>query len=278
MTELMFTRYNGEMEQQPPVETLVVLDIDRTLIRTTELFEHTKEIIYRRYALSDELIREMELAEKNERNNAFDFVSWLAERTGIPDLQNPQMLAGILVDGFCDESGHMSDEFARRILIDGVDDLLESIDAINATALLMTAGGIVQQEVKIRLLQQYVREKNQERDEAAIAPLASIDQFMIIDNSKQRKAELLSEAFAAGEFSEEILLSHASAQGALDGTELIGIRRAIVIDDKEINIANAGPNVEGWLALKDGEAADDNAPRHNSEQSLHELALRMRGY
>ena len=273
----------GEHERPPKATELVLVDIDRTLIRTRALFESAVTALGGAIEGVGGLTAELYEVEAKEKGNAFDYLEWLYARVGDERLRNAEAIMSILMEMHAGTDGRFDQKFIDSVMIEGAFDLFTAIKDTKQALILLTAGGTVNQMVKVLLLQEISREQQaRENERGSGRRYASLDSFMIIDNNKQYKAKLASKCVDERDSSFDIepLVAHASLYGGIDGDSYTDIAMTWVVDDKLVNTTPSNSEVEGVLVYIEGDPskreADEPVEDPYKRVSLQNVATFLR--
>ncbi len=261
---------------------VLLLDVDRTSIRTTVLWRKFQAVLVAK--LHDPvLVAALNEAERAGRGNNFDPLAWLSVRLAVRDeayaqavaaeLHDPQALFEWLRAVYADSQGRFAPDFVHEVVIAGFFDVLAAAQAARTQLVLVTAGDVVFQQMKVLLLEALARQERQ-RWVAANAPdFADTFDFIVIANSKQRKTALAAECFdGQGAFRIDELVQEGAASRIADTAAYAGVEEVIVVDDKPENTVDAGARVMSLLVYPDGVVVDDGWPR----RSLKDVAEYIR--
>ncbi|HTK39584.1 MAG TPA: hypothetical protein VL362_01835 [Patescibacteria group bacterium] len=160
-----------EFEQLPrQLNIFTAVDLDRTVLRTTEFFEHYAIPNMRHYywsrgevGLVDRAIDQTRVAEHASRGKAFDFVGDFDQRLrtlGHEDMDIDELARQILDANRDLETGELLDDFITDIIADGGFELIQTLEAEPASAWgFMTSGGDLTQRLKLSIVATILRER-----------------------------------------------------------------------------------------------------------------------
>lgn len=213
-------------------DTLVVLDIDHTILRSDRFGALVAEVLAELIDLDQDKVDAINNAILEGSGSAFDFLQWIRNYYGY-QLPTPDVIASAMMARLTNH-----DDAYRLLMIDGTEDLLASLRADNMQLLLLTAGSRDLQLLKIIIIQKIV------------ALLDGVD-YAIVGDSHVKTA-LMAQCFTEAGFDIELLDAHVDIS-RLTVDAYRSIERVFVIDDKSKNIVmTERPEVIGILAKRDG--------------------------
>ncbi|HEY1085216.1 MAG TPA: hypothetical protein VGE34_00635 [Candidatus Saccharimonadales bacterium] len=213
--EMQQTPTDFEREPVEKVDSLVLVDLDRTLIKSDELVDVVAEyqIAHSDDDAQDKAILEYAARVHEGAGGAVSPYAYMREAFGLE--ADPEQLAQDMVRFFGEE------ELVKRIVISGAKELVDFLDesteqGICAYGLQTFTEDVVGQEFKIALLRRLLEPKH-------------MKQWIV---NHQAKATRL-EAQISGDGSQPFHMA--------DGEVRIEAQHAIIIDDKEKNLLHSTP-------------------------------------
>jgi len=215
---------------------LLVLDIDRTLLKSGEFSAIVTDSLAEMLRLSDDQARYLSEQARVSKGKSFDYLTWAADTFGIKLPNAAQLMAHIL------RRSEIVD-LEKRMVIPGTLEVLKAAKARGVPVLLMTAGSELLQQMKVKVLQAVV---------AAHDFRETLDDY-IITAPHQIKASLLVEAFADNQFEITRLTKNAVAYNITDNGAYTNITDIFLIDDKVEYLQTEDRRLHGILVAADGE-------------------------
>lgn len=268
-----------ETEQPYLRERLLVLDLDRTVIKTDNVFAQFLEGVTRLVGTTS-LIEELRDAELAQHGAAFDPLKWLETRlitSSVPQemalrdvLKDADELYNFIIEPLLDENGELSDQAIDWLLVPHFDTLLAAARGAGMNVLCLTAGDAVYQQAKVKLLQA----ARQQRSEQSDTPLAMVDDYIVINTSHENKAALTAAAFSSmGQFDVSQLTDKATVY-AVQPENYAATKWVTLIDDKPEHVNSPKKAVvHAMLTVPDGNL---DAPGLANRMTLDEIAAVIR--
>lgn len=226
---------------------LVVLDIDRTLINTTNLSDMIIQPIAAVLQLSDTQIAMMLAAISEREGKVFDYLKWLPKAMELDShqlklLDDADALTHAILQ-FYAADGVLAVQFIEKILIPGAPELLKAVKESGSKVLLLTAGGKVLQSIKVALVQAMTRQ---------VTGDVGVTDAIII-STHVAKAELINTCFTADGFSIDLLCDEALVSTITNPHDYAHIEHVTIVDDKYANLVPSGDRVAGVPVYIEGD-------------------------
>lgn len=256
---------------------LIVLDIDRTILNTTNFSAAMVAPLKEELNLSAPQLERMQEIIQRHEGQVFNYLTWLADEADL----NPQQLSLLadadrlsqaILGSYTDDNEELSAAFIKRVLVPGVPELVRAIEQTDAQLLLLTAGGTVLQSIKVVLMQRVAQQLalTSQPPDAVIVPAATA------------KAELIETSFTGDNFSLEPLRQQATVFAIADPDVYSSVTHATIIDDKYSNLVSQGGHTTGLPVYIEGDPnrAELNEAQHRAlglaaRQSLYEIATTL---
>lgn len=235
--------------EQIPLDqnSLVILDLDRTLINSDQLVDTTL-LSLEDYFDADRdsaaivAIEVVRVQERQQRGKSFAYLEELQKQLGTDDKTWVAGLAAQVIDANRNNQGFIKQSFINQILLPGAIDVLQKLDRLGVDSLIMTAGQNLTQQYKLILFRQILSE---------VAPEIDLSSHYITDPKHDyTKAQMINQSFAdqpQGRQFDPVLLSRLSSEAVL--ASRIANRqysRVVLLDDKLANF-EAGDDLNPQL-------------------------------
>ena len=226
------------------LDTYTVIDLDRTILKSTALFyQYIIPELSRSCGFSSLEIEQVQAMERAQRGRAFDFIAYLAQLP--PEAIQPRVvvpeLAKAIVDRQRDAKGLIQYGFVDAILVKGTLQLFEELSSrSNEQWGIMTSGGVLTQTLKSSIVSMIASE------------LIDIT-FPVQIVSTEHKAQTIADDWYKPGL--ELYVLPESGVGDRD----IAARTLRLLDDKQSNLSldsNATSATHGSLELYHVQAAE----------------------
>ncbi|GEM_PF-5153771 len=227
-------------------DLLVCIDVDRTILNTTHVFELSVQALAQ-LGVDTDVVQTIVRDEAKFRGNAFDFISEVHARSGI-EVSLEDVVAQILHN--IAQNGDTIDS----LFADGTEHLIDVVRSIGAKALLLTYGGIHTQRMKLMLVEEAMKHWFGQDE---MMP------WMILSRKGQYKTQCIADAYddASQQFDISALANVAGETGNLEVLRDAVLHEAVMLDDKEAEVAaTASEHVRGIL-IAVAEQGDDQPGR-----------------
>lgn len=232
--------------------TVVLLDVDRTILNTEQFVECLLATLQAQ-GVSPTICSELREESIQNQGNAFDIVTEVRARMDTHGHGSSSDLVKAI------RSTYTVAELEQLLMAPGALDLLATLHAGSARVMYLTAGGVETQTLKFELISAITN-----RHDLPSFPYA------IIHVDEQRKTILAKEWYSADMQSFDLakVRSFCSATFNIDNDTFEAVERVVVIDDKEQNVADVSSlSVQGILCER---AEFPDAP--GARQSLAAIA------
>lgn len=250
-----------EHEQAPHSRVVALIDVDRTLIKSDYVFGVAMHAA-RQLGLDEATEAELMRREQENQGNAFDYLAELSRLA--PSIDHSKIVERILAD----YEGVNASELMSNVFAPGAFDLLDVVHETSTRGMLLTAGGVETQTMKLQLV-----EKLLEHMGMKMFP------WVIVDDSQQEKTALAASVYDADrqEFDFVAMARLGKASSGVEMPAATDVEWVYVFDDKTSNTAPThcdavvGVLVDRAERQPDGE---ERIPLDDAALLLRDLVLR----
>lgn len=218
-------------------DTLVALDLDRTLMDSSRLVDLTLLSIEdgldpEQDRATIEAIEIVRAAEKENVGNSFSYLEALQEEIGNQDSGWIDGLAARIVNSNRDNDGKIKTSFINQVMLPGSVELIHHIIGLDADWIIMTAGQNITQRYKISILGQILSE---------VEPETKALSYLITDPaSLYSKADMIVKSFSKkvdrDQFDPVVLTRYSTAADLAGEVANRQYGQVVLVDDKLTNL------------------------------------------
>ncbi len=214
-------------------DTVAALDLDCALIQSYKLADIVYAVARSQYhndPIRLQTIADIKLQQDRLVGQDPAYIDDLKVQLGEPDfLASPSKLARSIVSQNSDSDGKLTSDFVELIMVDGALDYIAALERAAADWLIVTAGGLFSQQVKLELLRLILVDQGLMQSNQTLS--------YIVTSPEVRKIDLLYAATTQGgmvDIDQLASLDHHGVQASQLVDRLVGARynRVVLTDDK----------------------------------------------
>lgn len=230
-------------------ETMVIFDLDRTLINSDSLADITLLNLEDLISASDEknsrldrktaitAIEKVRLLQKEETGNSFAYLEVLQSEMGTTGAGWIKGLADNVINANRDDQGAIKQSFINQIMLPNAIEILDKVDRSDADWMIMTAGKPTTQLYKLALIERILAESH-------ATDISRVSYFVTDPDHQHSKAEMINRSFTEGDEGRKhfdpVVMSKYSTNAAIASHLTHEFYEKIVLVDDKINNLRQG--------------------------------------